>query len=90
MNINIEKIKEIYGFDTLNLIKNNIKDVIKNIKYMEALGFTDTIDIFERYTLFFIEEPIYFKQKIDKLIKNLGTNYIEMIENDLSLLDELL
>lgn len=89
MNIDINKIKEIYGIETLNLIKDNIKDVIKNINYLEQLGFTDTIDIFERYTLIFIEDVTYFKQKIDKLISELGDNYVDLIENDLSILDKL-
>ena len=89
MYIDLNKIKEIYGIDTLTLIKENIKDIINNIKYLERLGFKDTEDIFERYTLIFIEEPIIFKEKINKLINKLGNNYINLIENDLSKLEEL-
>ena len=89
MNVNIDKIKEIYGIDILVLIKENIKDIIKNIKYLESLGFSDIEDIFERYTLIFIEEPEKYKRKIDKLISKLGINYIDLIENDLSLLEDI-
>ena len=45
MNINVDKIKEIYGMDTLNLIKDNIKNIVGNMKYLESLGFEDIEDI---------------------------------------------
>lgn len=89
MNINVDKIREIYGIDVLNLVRDNIKNIIKNIRYLEQLGFDDVEDIFERYTLIFMDEPVYFKEKINKLINKLGINYVELIENDLGLLDEL-
>ena len=41
MNINISKIKEIYGEEMLNDIRNNIEDVNKNISYLVYLKFTD-------------------------------------------------
>ena len=90
MNINVDKIKDIYGIDTLNLIKDNIKDIVNNIKYLEELGFSDVEDIFERYTLMFIYSKEEFKEKINYLINKLGNNYVEIIENDLGILEELL
>ncbi len=91
MNINIDfdKINKIYGIETLNNIKENINEVNKNISYMYKLGFTDIEDIFERVTLLFICDNKEFKNKIDKLIRRLGATYVNDIENDLSLLEEL-
>lgn len=91
MNINIDfdKINKIYGIETLNNIKENINEVNKNISYMYKLGFTDIEDIFERETLLFICDNKEFKNKIDKLIRRLGATYVNDIENDLSLLEEL-
>lgn len=91
MNINIDfdKINKIYGIETLNNIKENINEVNKNISYMYKLGFTDIEDIFERETLLFICDNKEFKNKIDKLIRRLGATYVNDIENDISLLEEL-
>lgn len=90
MNINLDKIEEIYGLDILNLVKENIEDVNKNIKYLYYLNFNDIEDIFERYTPILICGPIEFKNKIDKLISKLGNDYVDIIENDLGILEELL
>lgn len=90
MNINFDKIEEIYGNEMLNLVKENIDSVIKNINYFIFLGFNDIEDIFERYPEIFIEFPHQFKNKINLLIKKIGINYVDKIEDDLSLLEELL
>ena len=90
MNIDFDKIEKIYGSSIINSIALLKEDVIDNIKYFISLGFGDTEDIFERQVLIFICPKEEFKMKIDNLIKNLGNNYIEEIENDISLLDALL
>ena len=88
MNINFNKIKEIYGNEILNIIKENQENVINNLKYLHRLEFTDIEDIFEREVLLFID--IDFKNKMDNLILKLGPDYVKKIENDLSLLEEIL
>lgn len=90
MNIDFDRIEKIYGSSIINSIALLKEDVIDNIKYFISLGFGDTEDIFERQVLIFICPKEEFKMKIDNLIKQLGNNYIEEIENDISLLDELL
>ena len=90
MDINIGKIEEIYGIDILELIKDNINDINENLNYLSKLEFNDIEDIFERYPLIFICEPSEFKTNINNLIHNLGNNYIDIIENDLSILERLL
>ena len=90
MNINISKIKEIYGEEMLNNIRNNIEGVNKNISYLVYLKFTDVEDIVERVTPLFINDFDSFKFKIDSLIKKIGLNYVEQIEEDISLLEDLL
>lgn len=88
--MDINKIEEIYGQDIIKEIKENIHDVKENIQYLEQLNFNDIEDIFERYTISFIENPSCFKNKINKLITKIGINYVDTIESDLSLLEELL
>lgn len=90
MGINIEKVEEIYGDDILNLVRENIQDVIKNLNYLEKIEFSDIEDIFERYAPIFICGPMEFEEKINRLIFKLGINYVDIIENDLSILEELL
>ena len=90
MNIDFDRIEKIYGSSIINSIALLKDDVIDNIKYFISLGFEDTEDIFERQVLIFIYPKEEFRVKINNLIKKLGNNYIEEIENDISLLDELL
>jgi len=90
MNINFNKINELYGEDVLRLVNENIEDIIKNINYLKQLNFTDIEDIFERYTLLFIDTSLSFREKINQLINKLGNDYVNIIENDLSVLEELL
>lgn len=90
MNIDFDRIEKIYGNSIINSIALLKDDVIDNIKYFISLGFEDTEDIFERQALIFICPKEEFKIKINNLIKKIGNNYIEEIENDISLLDELL
>lgn len=90
MNFDLDKIIKIYGEEYINLIKENMEDVKANLKYLIEIGFYDVEDIFERYTPIFIYDNQNFKNKVKKLVKRLGFNYVELIENDLGLLEELL
>lgn len=90
MNINFDKIENIYGKDIINNIVMLKEDVINNFKYFVSLGFNDPEDIFERQVPIFVCSNDDFKKKLNNLISKLGNNYIEEIENDISLLDELL
>lgn len=89
MPINFDKIIEIYGQEILISILENINDVESNINCLNSLGFSDAIDIFERYPYIFIQTEKEFKVKINKLINKIGDNYVEIIENNLDLLEEL-
>ena len=88
--MNLKKIKEIYGEEILQELIENKEEVQKNIYYMLRLDFEDTEDIFERITPLFINDNKTFKNKIDGLIKKLGPDYVNIIESDLGLLEELL
>lgn len=89
MNINFNKIIEIYGEEYIKLINENIDVVIQNLNYLKLLGFQDIEDIFERYTNIFLEDDKDFQDKINKLIARLGRNYVDIIENDLNILEGL-
>ena len=88
-SVDFDKISEIYGEEVLREMQENIDEVIKNVNYMYMLEFNDVEDIFEREILLFLYDHDTFKDKLNKLIYKLGLNYVEKIENDLSLLESL-
>ena len=90
MKVNLNNIRDTYGDNVVLLIRDNIDDVMKNIDYLNKLEFTDTEDIFEKFAILFLDTPTEFKNKIDNLIKELGYDYVDIIENDLSILEKLL
>ena len=90
MTINYDKILDIYGESCLVLILENIQNIEKNINYLNGLGYTDTIDIFERYPYLFIKTNTEFENQINSLITKLGINHVDIIENNLDLLEELM
>lgn len=90
MSIDIDRILKIYDGEILNLIVKNINDVEKNIDFFNKLNFNDTYDIFERYTPLFLKSNDEFIQIFDSLINKYGSNYVEIIENDISILEEFL
>ena len=85
MNIDFNRISHTYGDDIIDEIKDNIDDVTANIVYLTKLGFNDIEDIFESFAILFVDDPSSFKEKIDSLINELGTDYVEKLENDADL-----
>ena len=83
MDIDYDKIKEIYGNDILSEIISNKEDIIKNLYYFYQLGFEDVEDIFERQVMIFICSNDEFINKINNLINKIGNNYIDEIENNI-------
>lgn len=88
-SVDFDKISEIYGEEVLREMQENMDEVIKNVNYMYMLEFNDVEDMFEREILLFLYDHDTFKDKLNKLIYKLGLNYVEKIENDLSLLESL-
>ena len=90
MTIDLKKIETIYGEEIIKDITNNKDEIQKNINYLYNLNFYDVEDIFERITPLFIDDNKTFKNKIDNLINKIGNNYVEEIENNLELLEDLI
>lgn len=86
MEINFDKIEEIYGKETLQDIRINIKRVSNNINYLNIKNLESIDDIFERYTLLFLTEEKDFKNKIDYLFNKYGFQ----IDDNLELWEEIL
>lgn len=89
MDINLEKIEEIYGYDMLVLINDNLEEVVANVRYLKHVGFNDVQDIFERYPAVFICGKNEFKIKINNLINEIGIDYVYVLENNIDLWEKL-
>ncbi|MBR6034107.1 MAG: hypothetical protein IKP28_05190 [Clostridia bacterium] len=90
MNINFENLKEIYGDEILDVINENIDIIEANVKTMQELGFDDVEDLLEKNIDSFLFFPNNFKNKMEELIKEVGPNYVDVIENDMSYMDKIL
>ena len=63
---------------------------MNNINYLNSRNITIIEDIVERYGIILLYDEEDFKERIDSLINKLGDNYIEELENNVDLLEELL
>ena len=90
MNFNIEKIMEIYGDSTADLISENVDDIVDNLMYLKKLDFDDIEDIFERYVFIFVEDQKTFRKKVNKLISRLGEDYVSVLEENMNIWEEML
>lgn len=88
--INLKNMKEVYGAEIYEILLDNIEMVEKNLQYLNELKFDDSIGLLERCPIVFTCFPKDFKGKIDDLIERLGEDYVEIIQNDVGLLEELL
>lgn len=88
--VNLKNIKEVYGDEIYEIILDNIEIIKKNLRYLKKLKFDDIVGIFERCPIIFTYFPKDFQDKINGLIERAGKNYVEIIENDIGLIEELL
>ena len=84
----LENIIDTYGEDIKEDILENKDIVLENYNFLQELNIISVDEIFQRYITIFLDEN--FKNKVNKLISNLGEDYIEKIEENISILDSLL
>lgn len=85
----LENMKEVYGKEIVEEISANMDIIEANIETLKQLKFDDIDGLFERCPTIFMCFPKSFKEKIEKLIKQIGSNYVETIQNDVSLLENI-
>ena len=84
----LENIIGTYGKDIKEDILENKDIVLENYNFLQELNIISVDEIFQRYITIFLDEN--FKNKVNKLISNLGEDYIEKIEENISIFDSLL
>lgn len=87
--IDFNKMKEVYGDEILELISINMENIEKNIETLKKLKFDDICGIFERCPNIFMNFPKQFERKINRVIYELGKNYVELIENNIEYIENL-
>ena len=84
----LENIIGTYGKDIKEDILENKDIVLENYNFLQELNIISVDEIFQRYITIFLDEN--FKNKVNKLISNLGEDYVEKIEENISIFDSLL
>ena len=90
LQIDLKTMKEVYGKEIYEIISSNIDIIEENLKYLRKLKFDDYVGIFERCPVIFTYFPKDFKRKFDELVQRIGDNYVEKIESNIDLVEELL
>ena len=85
MDIDFNKLMEIYGINIINCIGEESENLLMNIKYLLKLGFQSVEDIIELYPYLFILDNVEFTEKVNSLIKKIGIDYIELLNTNTEL-----
>jgi hypothetical protein len=90
LRIDPEAIRVIYGAETVVRLAQHEADTIANIRHLIDLGFGELVtDICNRYGYILLDDYECFRWKLQDLIKSLGPNHVEIINNDMSVLEAL-
>lgn len=84
MEINLEKLEEIYGKSLVNEMHDDIENLIENMKYLDKLEFDDIYDIIEVNPYLFLIDNNEFIKRINNLITSLGIEYLQILAEDTS------
>ncbi len=87
MEIDIKKMKEVYGEEIEEMMIENEEIIKANIKTLKEYGFKDIEGIIEMYPSIMMNFPKQFRGKVEKLKNIYGENFVNKIENDISLLE---
>ena len=86
--IDLNKMKEVYGDEILEMIENNMDIISENILTMKKYNFDDIEWLFEANPSFFMNFPKRFEEKIKEMIEKIGPNYVEYIQENVDILEE--
>ena len=84
MEINSEKLEEIYGKSLVKEMHDDIENLIENMKYLDKLEFDDIYDIIEVNPYLFLIDNNEFIKRINNLITSLGIEYLQILAEDTS------
>lgn len=85
MEIDFNKIIEMFGPEVMESIKEEKMSLMNNIRYLNSLGITCSDSLLEAYPYSFIQDETEFKRKVNLLISTLGIDYDEELNNNIGL-----
>ncbi len=85
MNLDMDRINEIFGKSMIYNIQDNKEDFLQNIKYMQSLRYKKVEDLVELYPETFLLDTAIFQEKVDLLLEKLGVESFEKIEENVEL-----
>jgi len=86
-DIDMKVINEMYNKDLIDgLNKDNVMEIYK---YLIGKGIYYAKDLFIEYLDLFLIDSDVFINKFDKIIEKLGSNYVDIIGEDSSILMEM-
>ena len=80
--LDMDRINEIFGKSMIANIRENQEDFIKNIKYIQSLGYKDVYNLVELYPETFIQDSSVFEEKVNDLLDSLGVESFEKIDEN--------
>ncbi len=84
MEIDLDKLEEIYGKSLVKEMHDDIENLIENMKYLNKLEFDDIYDIIEINPYLFLIDNNEFIKRINDLITSLGIEYLQILAEDTS------
>lgn len=84
MEIDLEKLEEIYGKSLVKEMHDDIENLIENMRYLNKLEFDDIYDIIEINPYLFLIDNNEFIKRINDLITSLGIEYLQILAEDTS------
>lgn len=85
MEMDLERIQNIFGKSSISEIRNNKEDFLQNIEYMISLGYKDVYELVQLYPYTFLKENQEFREKVEELLDSLGVESFEKISEDTSI-----
>lgn len=91
LEIDLSYVVELYGEDMLQSMADMADEVEENIDYLVELGFDEGVsDICNRFAPILLEDNGYFREKVDRLLADLGHDAIEKLAEDMTPWEELM
>lgn len=85
MNLDMDRINEIFGKSMVLNIRDNQEDFIQNIKFVQSLGYKNVYELVELYPETFLLDTAIFQEKVELLLEKLGVESFETIEENMDI-----
>ena len=89
MKLNLKLIEDNFGKTVRDEIDDQIDLVLKNVEFLYKIGFRELDDIFYSFAIVFLQDEQKFQNKVLALCEKVGNNFVEILENNFDLWEEI-